>query len=83
MWRNCLDTVAGNSRTVDGTTMYPYGYADKGVAQNDESCIKNDDLCIKTMNFVLKMHMDTLTKARGLPVAVAISVLPLTGWTSS
>ena len=47
MWRNCLDTVAGNSRTVDGTTMYPYGYADKGVAQNDESCIKNDDLCIK------------------------------------
>ena len=30
MWRNCLDLVASNARTIDGSLKYPHGFSDKG-----------------------------------------------------
>ena len=30
VWRNCLDLVASNARTIDGSLKYPHGFSDKG-----------------------------------------------------
>ena len=35
VWRNCLDLVASNARTIDGSLKYPHGFSDKGPGCED------------------------------------------------